>query len=73
MRQPLRAGARKFARFFHQIDQNLAIPNTSNVSFPKPDQYVMSFSWATRYALTTREIAAQMLLERGMGRRLLPG
>lgn len=34
---------------FHQIGQNLAISDTSNVDFPKPDQNVTSFSGATSY------------------------
>jgi hypothetical protein len=41
-------------KLFHQIGQNLAISDTSNVDFPKPDQNVTTFSRATIWAGSAR-------------------
>ncbi|MDP3675253.1 MAG: hypothetical protein Q8R44_09170, partial [Novosphingobium sp.] len=51
-------GRARIRKVFHQIDQNLAIPNTSNAEFPVPDQHVMSFSRATKsqHCARAREI-----------------
>jgi hypothetical protein len=34
-------------KLFHKNGQNLAISDSSNIDFSKPDQYVTRFSWAT--------------------------
>jgi len=49
-------------KLFHKIGQNLAISDTSNVDFPKPDQHVTSFSRATLYTRKNHDLTQRIVL-----------